>query len=141
MGFSLIASAVVLSLALAMAFEIFTGDLFPTVDHINTAYEDLKDRIDTQARANINITNITRAANDTTYDYTITVSNTGSITLPATTMTLLVNGMKEPYHATVAYLYPDTTMTLIVYNIPGGGSQRIKLVTANGIADYKTFTP
>jgi archaellum component FlaF (FlaF/FlaG flagellin family) len=124
-----------------MSVEIITADIFPTVDSINNAYENLKDRIDTQAQASINITNITRQTNNTTYDYTITIHNTGSITLPTASLTILLNGTKEPYTTTQTYLYPDTTTTLTVLNIPGPSSKRIKIITKNGIADYHTYTP
>ena len=141
MGFSLIASAVILSISIAMAVEIFTGDVFPTVDHINTAYEDLKDRIDTQAHTNINITSITRLANNDTYDYTIIVQNTGSVTLPTATMTILFNGTREPFTASAAYLYPESTATFSVHGIAGASSKRVKVVTKNAIADYLIYTP
>ncbi len=141
MGFSLIASAVVISISIAMAVEIFTGDVFPTVDHINTAYEGLKGRIDTQAHTDINITSISRLQSDDAYDYTIIVQNTGSVTLPTATMTILFNGTKEPFTASTAYLYPESTATFSVNGIAGASGKRIKVVTVNAIADYLIYTP
>ena len=141
MGFSLIASAVVLGISIAMAVQIVTGDIFPTIDHINTAYQDLKHRMDIQAHANINITTINRTTNTTTYDYTITVHNTGTITLPTNTMTILIDGTKQNYTTTTTYLYPDTTATFTIHNIPGSTTKRIKIITQNAIADYQTYTP
>ncbi len=141
MGFSLIASAVVLSIAIAMAIEIFTGDIFPTIDRINTAYEGLKGRIDTQAHANINITSISRVSYGLNYNYTITVHNTGSVTLPTATATILFNGTKEPFNASAPYLYPDATVTFSIIGIPDMSGKRVKVITENAIADYRTFTP
>jgi len=141
MGFSLIASAVVIGVSIAMAVEIFTADVFPTVDTINTAYEDFKDRIDTQAHASIDITTVTRQKQGQNYDYTITINNTGDITFPTSSMTVLFDGTTQTYTTTTTYLYPRTSTTLTVADIPGTGGKRIKIIAKNAIADYYTFTP
>jgi archaellum component FlaF (FlaF/FlaG flagellin family) len=141
MGFSLIASTVVIGIAIAMAFQIFATDLFPTVSTINDAYNHLNTRLDTQAHTSLTITTINRTANVTTYDYTITIHNTGATTLPTRTMTILVNGITTPFTTTTPYLYPDTTTTLTLTDIPGADGKRVKIITENAIASYATYTP
>lgn len=140
MGFSLIAAAVVLGIATAMAFNIFTTAVFPTVTDINTAYQDLNQRLDTTSHANIQITTITQTPNATSYDYTITIHNTGTITLPTQTMTVLIDGTQHPFTTTTHYLYPDTATTLTLTNIPGA-APRVKVITDHAIAAYSTYTP
>lgn len=140
MGFALIASAVVIGVAIAMAVEIFTADVFPAVETINTAYENLRNRMETQDNANIDITSIVRYNHhEIYYDYAITISNTGDIPLPTDKMTVLFDGTSQPYTASVTYLYPLSTGTLTVVNIAGSGTKRIKVVTENAVSAYDTY--
>jgi len=141
MGFSLIASAAILAVTLFMAVEIITGSLLPTIEGINTSYGELKDRLSNQMHTDIAITQVSRAIDGLSYEYTIMVQNTGSVTLTTAKFALLFNGTAYPATCSSACLYPDNHCNFTAINIPGGGTMRIKIITENGIADYYTYTP
>jgi archaellum component FlaF (FlaF/FlaG flagellin family) len=139
MGFSLIAAAAILGFTLFMGVEIIVSDLLPTIEEINTSYEEKNERMQQQLHTGINITQVQRVLNGTTYDYTVTVQNTGSITLHTTDFMILINGSLCDFFAAGGYLYPETTMDFQMVNQAAGGEIRIKVITNNGIADYYTY--
>jgi len=142
MGFSLIASAAILAVTLFMALEIITGALLPTLDGINTSYDQLKNRLTDQLQTDINITTVSRSVNGSNYDYNITVQNTGSVTLKTENFAVLVNGTEYPASCSCTCLYPQNIGYFSLTNISGvGGAARIKIISDNGIADYYTYTP
>jgi archaellum component FlaF (FlaF/FlaG flagellin family) len=138
MGFSVIAAAAIVGLTLFMAVEIITSDLLPTIDEMNKSYGDMKDRYQNQLQSDINITTIVRSANGSNYDYNITVKNTGSITLTTKDFQILINGSEYQFNCSGEKLYPENTLFFKIMNIAGTGSQRVKVITNNGIADYYT---
>ena len=141
MGFSLIASAAILSVTLFMAAEIITGDLLPTIESINDAYDDMKDRLREQVQTDITISTVTRSLNLSNYDYNISVQNTGSITLNTEDFLVLINGTNYQFSSSHIYLHPENVVYFQVVDVAGAGAKRIKVITNNGIADYYTYTP
>jgi len=139
MGFSLIAAAAILGFTLFMGVEIIVSDLLPTIEEINTSYEEMNERMQEQLHTVINITQVERVLNGTTYDYTVSVQNTGSTTLHTTNFMILINGSLCEFYVSDGYLYPETTRDFQVVNQPTGGEIRIKVITNNGIADYYTY--
>jgi archaellum component FlaF (FlaF/FlaG flagellin family) len=138
MGFSVIAAAAMLGLTLFMAVEIITNDLLPTIDELNKSYGDMKDRYQSQLQSDINITSVTRSLNGSNYDYNITVKNTGSVTLVTKNFQILINGTIYPFTCSVEKLYPEETVFFFIMNVTGTGTQRVKVTTNNGIAEYYT---
>jgi archaellum component FlaF (FlaF/FlaG flagellin family) len=138
MGFSMIAATAVLGLTLFMAVEIITSDLLPTLEDMNTSYVDMKERMQNQLQSAINITTVVRSANASTFDYNISVKNTGSTTLFTKDFIVLINGSGHQFTCSHETLYPENTAFFQVMNITGGGSQRVKVITNNGIADHFT---
>jgi archaellum component FlaF (FlaF/FlaG flagellin family) len=141
MGFSLIASAAILAVTLFMAVEIITGTLLPTLEGINTSYGELKDRLTSQIQTDITISSVSRSSHGLSYDYTITVQNTGSVTLKTEKFAILFNGTEYPVTCSRVYLYPNNHCNFTATDIAGEGAMRIKIITDNGIADYYTYTP
>jgi archaellum component FlaF (FlaF/FlaG flagellin family) len=141
MGFSLIAAAAILAVTLFMAVEIITGALLPTLDGINTSYGQLKNRLTDQMQTDINITTVARSDNGGTYNYNITVLNTGSVTLKTQKFAVLLNGIVYPASCSCTYLFPQNIGYFSLTNITGGGAARIKIISDNGIADYYTYNP
>jgi archaellum component FlaF (FlaF/FlaG flagellin family) len=139
MGFSLIAAAAVLGLTLFMAVEIITSDLLPTIEDMNKSYGDMKERLQNQLQSDINITTVLRAANGSNYDYNISVKNTGSTTLFTKDFLILINGSEYQFTCSYEHLYPENTVYFQIMNVAGVGSQRLKVITNNGIADYYTY--
>jgi archaellum component FlaF (FlaF/FlaG flagellin family) len=136
MGFSVIAAAAMLGVTLFMAVEIITNDLLPTIDEMNNSYEDMKERYQDQLQSDINITSITRSANGSNFDYNISVKNTGSVTLITKNFQILINGTAYPFSCSAQRLYPENTLFFTIPNVAGAGSQRVKVITNNGIAEY-----
>ncbi len=139
MGFSVIAAAAMLGLTLFMAVEIITNNLLPTIDEMNKSYGDMKDRYQNQLQSDINITTVTRSINGSTYDYNISVKNTGSVTLVTGNFQILINGTAYQFNCTGERLYPENTLFFSIMNVPGAGPQRVKVITNNGIAQYYTL--
>jgi archaellum component FlaF (FlaF/FlaG flagellin family) len=139
MGFSLIATAAILGIALFMAVEIIASDFLPTMEDVNTSYGAFKDRIQQQLQTDITITMVVQTDNGTDYDYNISVHNTGSVTLATHNFMVLINGSECPFTCSHQYLYPENTVYFEVINQPGGGQERVKVTTNNGIAAYYTY--
>jgi archaellum component FlaF (FlaF/FlaG flagellin family) len=140
MGFSLIAAAAILGLTLFMAVEIIASDLLPTLEDMNKSYDEMKERHQNQLQSDINITTVLRSVNGSNYDYNISVKNTGSATLFTKDFQILINGSEYQFTCSRENLYPENTVNFQIVTVPGAGSQRIKIITNNGIADYYTYT-
>jgi len=140
MGFSVIAAAAMLGLTLFMAVEIIASDLLPTIEDMNKSYDEMKERHQEQLQSEINITIVLRSANGSNYDYNISVKNTGSATLYTKDFQIIINGSTSQFTCSREYLYPENTVYFRIVNVEGAGSQRLKIITNNGIADYYTYT-
>lgn len=138
MGFSMIAASAVLGLTLFMAVEIIASDLLPTLEDMNTSYGDMKERLQKQLQSDINITTVVRSANASNYDYNISVKNTGSATLFTKDFMVLINGSGYQFTCSHENLYPENIAYFQITNVAGAGSQRVKVIANNGIADYFT---
>jgi archaellum component FlaF (FlaF/FlaG flagellin family) len=141
MGFSLIASAAILGVTLFMAVEIITSNVLPTIEEINTSYDDMKERITDQVQSDINITTVSRSPNGLNYDYNISVKNTGSISLKTKNFNVLINGMSNSFTCSHSYIYPENTVYFTILNVAGDEIKRMKIVSDTGIADYYVFNP
>jgi archaellum component FlaF (FlaF/FlaG flagellin family) len=139
MGFSVIAAAAILGLTLFMAVEIIASDLLPTIEDMNKSYDEMKDRQQNQLQSDINITAALRSANSSNFDYNISVKNTGSATLFTKDFQILINGTAYQFICSRENLYPENTVYFSITNVPGAGSQRVKVISNNGIEDYYTY--
>ena len=140
MGFSVVGATAVIGVSLLIALEILSGSLLPTVTHANDSYDDLINRAIQKAHTNINISSITTEINGSNYDHNITVENIGSITLKITDFNILINGTITTFSCSDTYLYPEATTILHIYDLPGAGAHKAKVVTENGITDYYSYT-
>jgi archaellum component FlaF (FlaF/FlaG flagellin family) len=141
MGFSLIASAVILGVAVAMGVQILAAEVFPRLDEVGEAYAGLKGRVDDAAHTAFEITEVVRSANGSVFDYTLSLTNTGSITLDSGSFTVLVDGVNTAFTASGAYVHPEASVTLSVVGVAGGGTIRFKVIAANGACDYALSPP
>ena len=140
MGFSLVAAAAIIGVSILISLELMIGTTIPTLTDMYDSYDEMKDRSIDQFQTNINITSVTTWDNGTNFDLNFTVNNTGSITLKANYFNVLVNGTRHTFTCEKPYLYPDKQIWFNVTNLPGGtASHRLKVVTDNGISDYKGF--
>lgn len=136
MGFSLIGATVVLGVSIFMATQVITGGLLPTITDINESYNELNKRMVDEIHTTINITSVSTVVNGTGYDYNITVENAGSVSLETNDFTVMINGIKLVFTPSQSHLYPENNVHLVIRNVSGTGSKRVKVVTSNGISDY-----
>jgi len=140
MGFSISAAAAIIGVAILISFELIVADVIPTVTDTYDAYDEMRDRAIDQIQTDINITSISTPANDSNYDLTITVENTGSITLETENFNILINGTSHIFTCSKKYFHPENQVYFNVTNLAGVGSRRLKIVADNGISDYYTYT-
>ncbi|HJH29560.1 MAG TPA: hypothetical protein C5S51_07700 [Methanosarcinaceae archaeon] len=78
----------------------------------------------------------------TSYDLTVSISNTGSETLRSDELDILIDGTIQSctFLPTTITWTPDEIKTLSVTGLSGAGSHRVKVVTENGVSDYDTYT-
>ena len=140
MGFSVSAASCIIGISFLIAVEIFSGTVFPLVSDVHEAYEEMTDRKVERDQTDIKIVNVTTTANGTGfYDYTISVENTGSITISLAKCNLLVNGTIVSFYTTTTYLFPEQSAELHVYHLSGSGLIRLKIITENDITAYYEF--
>ena len=140
MGFSLIAAAANIGLAIVMAIEIIVGTTIPTVTNVQNSFDEMRERAIEQVQTDINISSITSEVNGSNYDINITVENTGSVTLKTTYFNILINGIDKPFSCSKKYLYPENEVYFNVSNLQATGDTRLKIITNNGISNYYDFT-
>lgn len=89
----------------------------------------------------INIDYSVPAGSGSTYDLTVTLTNTGSETLRFDELNVLIDGYLEPYtfNETAAIWVPAETRSLTVPDLAGAGTHRIKVVTGSGVSAYGTY--
>ena len=139
MGFSLVAAFAVIGVSILIAIEIFTGSLLPAITDVDESYDDLLDRTVEMAQTDINISSVSISAYGLNYNHSITLKNTGSITLNTSDFTILINGVTQQFICPDSYLYPEKETYLNVSNLPGDGNKILKVISENGISDYYEY--
>jgi len=139
MGFSLVAAFAVIGVSIFIAIEILTGSLLPAITDVDESYDELVDRSIEKIQTDINITSVSIAGYGLNYNHSITLKNTGSITLNTSDFTILINGVIQQFSCSDPYLYPEKQTYLNVSNLPGDGNKRLKVITPNGISDYHEY--
>ena len=140
MGFSVVGAAAVIGVSLFISLEILSAGILPALKDTNDSYDDLIDRAIAQVQTDINITTVETTVNGSNYDHNITVENIGSVTLKISDFNVLINGTITAFSCSDTYLYPEDNTTLNIFNLPGAGDHKAKVVTENGIADYYSYT-
>ncbi len=140
MGFSVVAAAAMLGVAIFICIEVITGSVFPTVEDVDLSYATLAERKIDIYQTNVNITSVTTTAYGLNYNHSINITNDGSTTLDISKCMVLINGTNYQFNCTVDYLYPAKYALFNVTNLPGAGDKTAKIVTHNGIEDYYTYT-
>ncbi|WP_292484302.1 hypothetical protein [Methanohalobium sp.] len=93
-------------------------------------------------QTDLNITNTTTDNSSDTYNLTVTVSNSGSVTLDSGKLDVLINGTLMSYSTSSPDTWtPDKIRNFTINNIPKGSASehRVKVTTENGISDYATY--
>jgi archaellum component FlaF (FlaF/FlaG flagellin family) len=140
MGFSLVGAAAIIGVSILMAIEIIVSTGIPTVTNVDDAFYEMRNRAIDQVQTDINITSVTSVINGSGYDINITVDNTGSITLETAKFDILINGTKNDFSCSKSYIHPENNVYFNVSSLTDLGTQKLKVVTNNGISDYYEFT-
>jgi flagellar protein FlaF len=140
MGFSLVAAAAIVGVAILMAIEVFVGSTIPTMTDVHDSFDDMRNRAINQIQTDINITDVSSQTNGSGYDINITVENIGSTTLETEDFDILINGTENVFTCSKEYLHPENEVYFNVSSLQGSGDRRLKVVTENGISDYYEFT-
>jgi archaellum component FlaF (FlaF/FlaG flagellin family) len=142
LGFSLVAGAAIIGVSIMISLEILTGSLLPAIENFNDAYDDMVDRSLDKVQTNINITShTTPGAAPGEYTLTLTVKNTGSVTLNTSDFTILINGTSYTFTYSDFYLYPEKSANFMVGNLQADGYTKVaKVIAPNGISDYYQYT-
>jgi len=139
MGFSLVAAFAVIGVSIFIAIEILTGSMLPAITDVDDSYDELVDRSVEMVQTDINISSVSISGYGLNYNHSITLKNTGSVTLNTSDFSILINGVTQQFSCTDSYLYPEKQTYLNVSNLPGDGNKRLKIITHNGISDYYEY--
>jgi flagellar protein FlaF len=93
-------------------------------------------------QTDLSITNTTTDNSSGTYNLTVTVSNSGSVTLDSDKLNVLINGTMMSYSTSSPDIWtPDKIRNFTINNISKGSASehRVKVTTENGISDYATY--
>lgn len=137
MGFSVSAAAAIIGVAILISFEFMVANVIPTITDTHDSYDEMKDRAIDQVQTNINITNVVNTSSGPNYDLSITVKNTGSVTLKTSDFNVLQNGTSQSFTCSKTSLFPEASVYFNVTSQPGSG--KLKIITDNGISDYYTY--
>ena len=140
MGFSLVGAAAIIGVSILMIIEIIISNGVPTITNVEEAFDEMRNRAIDQVQTDINITGVTSVVNGSGYDINITVENSGSVTLETANFDILINGTINDFSCSKSYIHPENNVYFDVPSITGSGSQKLKVVTNNGISDYYEFT-
>jgi len=139
MGFSLSATTAIIGVSILLAIEIIVSTTIPTVTDIHESYGEMRERSIDRIQTDINITSIVISDNGSNYDLNITLKNIGSTTLETTDFNILINGSMQEFSCKVPYIHPKNKANFNIYNLPGKGLRRLKVVTNNAISDYQIY--
>ncbi len=118
MGFSLVAAFAVIGVSLFIAIEILTGSLLPAITDVDESYDELVDRSIEMVQTDINITSVFISGYGLNYNHSITLKNTGSITLNTSDFTILINGVTQQFSCPDSYIYPEMRVSLPMTALP-----------------------
>jgi archaellum component FlaF (FlaF/FlaG flagellin family) len=145
MGLSVAASSAVLFVGFILVATVLFAALNVTLMEIEEKYREAQELQSNKFRTTIKVDN---ATNNTTSMF-INITNTGAVTLKLSGIHLFVNGTMVPStnitnhsidgnNATDLWA-PDETLYIEVDYV-ASGSERIKLVTENGISDVEVLS-
>ncbi len=139
MGFSLSAATAIIGVSILISIEIIVSTTIPTITDVHDSYDLMRDRSIERFQTDINITSIQTITNGSNYDINVTLKNTGSITLKTIDFDVLINGLSKEFVSTSNYLYPEKSANFTIHNQATTGTNRLKIVTNNGISDYNNY--
>ena len=137
MGFSLSAAFAIIGMSIFVAIEIFSTQFSPVIYDYENSNSELIERYIKRIETNINITQVNITSNLTNYDFNITIKNTGANVLKTNEINVLINGNLESFQCNDKYIIPIVETNLILKNLNYNGIVRIKIITGNGIEEYK----
>ena len=138
MGFSASAAFAIIGVCMVICMDIFFGSVLPSLEDLERSYRELEERAVERANTEIEILSITKSSGNP-YNLSIEVKNTGSINLDVKEFSVLINGSLQNFTYSSRYLYPERTILINVTDLSYTGSNRVKIITGNGVSDYDTY--
>ena len=139
MGFSTSAAFAIIGICIFVCIDILSGSFLPSLSDLNASYRSLERRVVEKINTQIDIINISKTSG-LPYNISISVKNTGSTNLDVGDFTVMVNGIIVNYSYDKEFLYPCDIVNISVNNLTYSGTNRVKVVTGNGVSDYETYT-
>jgi len=139
MGFSLTAAAAIIGVAIVISLELIVSTTIPTVTEVHDSYDEMRDRAIEKLQTNVNISSHRTKPNSSLHDLNFVVENLGSYTLDTNYFTVLINGTQKSFTSNNRYLYPKSSTDITVLALGGDTTNRVKVVTGNGISYYYEY--
>jgi len=139
LGFSLSAATAIIGVGIVISLELIVSTTIPTVTDVHESYNQMSDRSFDIIHSNINISTVISSPNKSNHDLNIIVRNIGSITLKTSKFDVLIDGVKIDFSCTSTYLFPENNAIFRLFNISGLGTKTVKIVSNNGISDYREY--
>ena len=139
MGFSLTAAAAIIGVAIVISIELIVSTTIPTVTDVHNSYDEMRDRAIQKIQTDINISSHITQPNASLHDLNFVVENLGSYTLDTNYFTVLINGTQKPFTSVSRYIHPKESSDFTVLALGGDTTNRVKIVTENGISYYYEY--
>ncbi len=140
MGYSVSAAFAILVLSglISLTYVYTSADY--ALNSVVEAHNSKLTRDYNKLNSEIEIVYIKATQQGATYDLEVVIHNAGSVELSAAKMSFVVNGsLREPDFYDRDYLLPKDNLTVIFYNLPGGGAGRVRVTTEYGSSAYSSY--
>jgi len=141
MGFEVTVVTIIFFISAVILGTLSFETLVSSSELVNDASVEQYEMQSKQLQTDITIDALDTNNVSTPHDLTITLTNTGSETLQFDELNVLVDGELKSYSysETASVWTPEETRELVVSNIFGFGSHRVKVVTGNAVSDYSSY--
>lgn len=140
MGFSASATHLVFIAAFLIIGSATYSVLAPTFDSVLDSGDEHSDLMEDQMRTAFMIGSTAVYPDVEDYDLQVNMTNTGTISIDITKLTVLVDGEPQNYVSGAALWSPEEITDIWLFDLPKtGGDHRIKVVAENGVAAYATY--
>jgi len=142
MGFSTTAAFTIIFVFSLAVFGLVYSVTTDTAKMYVSELREKKESIESASNTRLELISLNATATSSgTHNVTVVLKNTGTTTLDVQNFDILIDGVKYGFDYNRTKLYPETSVEIKAYQIPGGNgkSHRLKIVADNGYAIYTTY--
>lgn len=140
MGYSVSAAFAILVLSSLISITYVYTSADYALNSVVDAHNSKLTRDYNKLNSEIEIVYIKATQQGATYDLEIKIFNSGDVELSTQKMSFVINGsLKAPDFYDKDFLLPENNLTVIFYNISGGGTGRVRITTEHGSSAYSTY--